>query len=74
MRIVFLKFLNKIDKSDSMYLRIKEVKTLEEAYYSLVETSTFRNRKYNNKNAYSNDRSYQNKKFKFNKCTQSKPR
>lgn len=32
------KFLNKINRSDSMYLRIKDVLTLEEAYYSLVET------------------------------------
>ena len=34
------KFLNKLPRHDSMYLRIKNVTSMEEAYFELIETGT----------------------------------
>ena len=48
------KFLNKLPRNDSMYLRIKNVQSVEEAYFELIETGTLASSTPNKNNHHNN--------------------
>ena len=48
------KFLNKLPRNDSMYLRIKNVQSVEEAYFELIETGTIASSAPKRKNHHNN--------------------
>lgn len=64
------KFYNKIHRSDSMYLRMKNIATLEEAHFELIQTGLNDHAEFNsNKNKLTNSQNNMNFKNNFQNKT-----